>query len=286
MITNDDHYEPYYTLVKQSKVRKLPTYASSISSNSSSGSSVNNSPSVRKLKSSSSTSRHHQSGDTDEGYASFTTTSTAFASHNSTTFNRDDSAYYTSTSERLPTVTSSSSSKAIVESDSEKSDLTDEEENINEYESNENFTDDRFRDLVDWPSLNQQVQTLVTRLDKWLQRPLPDRSIPVENAHVDHAYPILQRRIPSVPLTMNLSKDEPTVLPYRSNFVVNYIKDDQIIEEQNPNEWKIPRPRVHFHLQQEQVKKSMDFYLSFHFILAITTMYKLFTFDSFEFNKY
>ena len=253
MLTNDDQYEPFYTLVKQSKVRKLPTYASSVSSNSSSGSSANSSPTVRKLKSSSSASRHHHSGDTDEGYASFTTTSTAFASHNSTTLNRDDSAYYTSTSERLPTATSSSSSRAIVESDSEKSDLTDVEENVNEYEWNEHFNDDRFKDLVDWPSLNQQVQTLVTRLDKWLQRPLPDRAIPVENAHVDHAYPILQRRISSVPLTMNLAKDEPATLPYRSNFVVNFVPDGQLVEEGKPAAWKIPRPRVHFQLQQEQV---------------------------------
>ena len=132
--------------------------------------------------------------------------------------NRDDSAYYTSTSERLPT--SLSSSRALLETDSDKSDLSDGENYSND--NDDNILDD----LVDWPSLNQQVQTLVTRLDKWLHHPLPDRSIPIENSPVDHAYPILQRRTSSVPLAINLGTDQSNELPYQSDYVLNFVQNN------------------------------------------------------------
>ena len=233
-----DDQQPY-PLIKQSQVRKLRTYASSISSNSSSASSARTSPNNSKGK-----RPNHHAGDTDEGYASFTTSSTALVSQNSGTLARDDSAYYTSTSDHLPTLSSSSSSKAVVETDSEKSELSDEENGDD---------DDTFRDLVDWPSLNQQVQTLVSRLDKWLHHPLPDRSIPIEKPHVDHAYPILQRRTSSIPLSINLAGREPTELSHQTNYVVNFVQDSELGEPSASPNWKVPRPRVHFQLQNDQV---------------------------------
>ena len=231
MIPADDNYP----LVKQSKVRKLRTYTSSTSS-SGSNSSTNNSPNIIKQK------NFHHNDNTDEGYASFTTTnSTTLGSNNSTILNKDDSGYYTSASERLLTTTSSSS-KLFVESDSEKSDVSDE--------------DDVLKDLVDWPSLNHQVQTLVSRLDKWLHKPLPDRSIPIEKSYVEHAYPILKRRTCSIPLSINLAVDTPETLPNQSNYVVNFVQSNDPPEQKPQAPFRIPRPRVHFHLQTEEVRKS------------------------------
>lgn len=230
-----------YPLIKQSKVRKLCTYASSISSNSSSASSVYTSPNNSKRK----LLHPHHTADTDEGYASFTTSSAALASQNSGTLTRDDSAYYTSTSDHLPTLSSSTSSKAVVETDSEKSELSDEDVGDD---------DDTFKDLVDWPSLNQQVQTLVSRLDKWLHHPLPDRSIPIEKPHVDHAYPILQRRTSSIPLSINLAGREPTEIPRQTNYVMNFVQNSELGAQEPSTNWKIPRPRVHFQLQSEKVE--------------------------------
>ena len=233
MIT-DENYQSY-PLVKQSKVRKLLTYTSSTSS-SGSGSSANNSPNVIKQKTS-----HHDN--IDEGYASFTTTnSTTLPSNNSITLNKDDSAYYTSASERVlttTTTTSSSSSKLFVESDSEKSEISDE--------------DDLLKDLVDWPSLNQQVQTLVTRLDKWLHKPLPDRSIPIEKPYVEHAYPILCRRTSSIPLSINLAGDEPKKISNQSNYALSFVQNNDPPEDKASASFRIPRPRVHFNLHSEQV---------------------------------
>ena len=236
MSTTDDNYQSY-SLVKQSKVRKLRTYTSPTSS-SGSGSSANNSPNVTKQK------IYHHNGDTDEGYASFTTTNstTLASSNNSTTLNKDDSAYYTSGSERLfntTTTPSSSSSRIFVETDSDKSEMSDE--------------DDALKDLVDWPSLNQQVQTLVSRLDKWLHNPLPDRSIPIEKSYVEHAYPILQRRTNSIPLSINLSTKQSDQLSNQSNYVVNFVQNNEIPPSKPMTPFRIPRPHVHFNLQTEQV---------------------------------
>jgi len=238
MSTTDDNYQSY-PLIKQSKVRKLPTYTSSTSS-SGSGSSVNNSPNVIKQK------IYHHNGDTDEGYASFTTTNstTLASSNNSTTLNKDDSAYYTSGSERLfnttTTTPSSSSSRIFVETDSDKSEISDE--------------DDALKDLVDWPSLNQQVQTLVSRLDKWLHNPLPDRFIPIEKSYVEHAYPILQRRTYSIPLSINLSTEQSSdQISNQSNYTVNFVQNNEIPRQNPIIPFNISRPRVHFNLQTEQV---------------------------------
>ena len=111
MISTEDNYQSY-PLIKQSKVRKLHTYASSLSTTSSgSGCSINFSSNTDKPKSSHHHHRYHNA-DTDDGYASFTTTSTTLGSNSSTTLTRDDSAYYTSASERLLTRTTSSSSGA------------------------------------------------------------------------------------------------------------------------------------------------------------------------------
>jgi len=238
MSTNDDNYESY-SLVKQSKVRKLRTYTSPTSS-SGSGSSPNNSPNVTKQK------IYYHNGDTDEGYASFTTTNstTLPSSNNSTTLNKDDSAYYTSGSERLfnttTTTPSSSSSRIFVETDSDKSEISDE--------------DDALKDLVDWPSLNQQVQTLVSRLDKWLHNPLPDRSVPIEKSYVEHAYPILQRRTTSIPLSINLSTEKSSdQISNQSNYVVNFVQNNEIPPSKPMTSFRMPRPHVHFNLQTEQV---------------------------------
>lgn len=249
MITTDDNYQSY-PLVKQSKVRKLRTYTSSTSS-SGSGSSTNNSPNITKQK------LYYHNGDIDEGYASFTTTnSTTLASsnnnhNNSTLLNKDDSAYYTSASERLFNTTSSSSSRIFVETDSDKSDMSDE--------------NDVLKDLVDWPSLNQQVQTLVSRLDKWLHNPLPDRSIPIEKSYVEHAYPILQRRTYSMPLSINLSNEQIDQISNQSNYLVNFVQNNEMPIEKPKVPFKIPRPRVHFNLHTEQVvtiftKKTLNFF--------------------------
>ena len=235
MITTDDDYQSY-PLVKQSKVRKLRTHTSSTSS---SGSSANNSPNVAKQK------LFHHNGDTDEGYASFTTTSTTLGSNSSATVNKDDSAYYTSASERLlttatATATSSSSSRIIVETDSNKSEISDE--------------DDALKDLVDWPSLNKQVQTLVSRLDKWLHNPLPDRYIPIEKPYVEHAYPILQRRTSSIPLSINLANEKETDRIFaQSNYVVSFVQNNETPKPKLTVPLKISQSRVHFNLQTEQV---------------------------------
>jgi hypothetical protein len=237
MSTTDDNYESY-SLVKQSKVRKLRTYTSPTSS-CGSGSSANNSPNVTKQK------IYYHNGDTDEGYASFTTTNstTLASSNNSATLNKDDSAYYTSGSERLfntTTTPSSSSSRIYVETDSDKSEISDE--------------DDALKDLVDWPSLNQQVQTLVSRLDKWLHNPLPDRFIPIEKSYVEHAYPILQRRTCSIPLSINLSTEQSSdQISNQSNYVVNFVQNNEIPPSKPMTSFRIPRPHVHFNLQTEQV---------------------------------
>jgi hypothetical protein len=268
MITTDDNYP----LVKQSKVRKLRTCTTSTSS-SGSNSSTNNSPNGIKQK------IFHHNDNIDEGYASFTTTnSTTLGSNNSTILNKDDSAYYTSTSERLLTTitTTTSSSKLFVESDSEKSEVSDE--------------DDVLKDLVDWPSLNQQVQTLVSRLDKWLHKPLPDRSIPIDKSYVEHAYPILQRRTCSMPLSINLAVDTPQTLSNQSDYVVNFVQNNDLPEEKPQVQFRIPRPRVHFHLQTEQVREEFSLSLSRKnrdtiFFLA-STLYKLFATYSIDFfNK-
>lgn len=233
MITTNDDYSSY-PLVKQSKVRKLRTYTSS---NSSSGSSATNSPNVHKQK----TYPHPDT--TDEGYASFTTTnSTTLASNNSMTMNKDDSAYYASASERLlttATTSSSSSSKLFVESDSEKSETSEDE--------------DVLKDLVDWPSLNHQVQTLVSRLDNWLRNPLPDRSIPIEKSYVEHAYPILQRHNSSHPLSISLATNASENLSDLSNYTMNFVQNVDAPEDKSTRIFRIPRPRVHFQLQTEQV---------------------------------
>jgi hypothetical protein len=268
MSTIDDHYQSY-PLIKQSKVRKLCTYTSSVSS-SGSGSSTNNSPNVNKQKVS------HHNGDTDEGYASFTTTnSTTLPSNNSTIFNKDDSAYYTSGSERLfvTTNTSSSSSKLFVESDSETSD-----------------DDEVLKDLVDWPSLNQQVQTLVSRLDKWLHNPLPDRSIPIETSYVEHAYPILQRRTYSTPLSINLASDQSDSISNQSNYLVNFVQNNEIPPLKPNTPFKIPRPHVHFNLQANEVGffSLINPNNSFLFFLCLASaLYNLFSTDSINsFNEY
>lgn len=234
MMATDDDYSSY-PLVKQSKIRKLRTYTSS---NSSSGSSTNTSPNTRKPKA------YAHTDTTDEGYASFTTTnSTTLASNNSTILNKDDSAYYTSASDRLLTTTattsSSSSSKLFVESDSEKSETSDDE--------------DVLKDLVDWPSLNHQVQTLVSRLDNWLRNPLPDRSIPIEKSFVEHAYPILQRQNSSLPLSISLATNAPERLSDQSNYTMNFVQNSDAPEDKPTRIFRIPRPRVHFQLQTEQV---------------------------------
>jgi hypothetical protein len=232
MIPTDDNYQSY-PLIKQSKVRKLCTYTSSTSS-SGSGSSTNNSPNITKQK------IYHHNGDTDEGYASFTTTNSTLASNNSTTLSKDDSAYYTSVSERLLTTSSASTSKLIVESDSDKSEISDE--------------DNVLKDLVDWPSLNKQVQKLVSRLDKWLHNPLPDRSIPIKNSYVEHAYPILQRRTTSVPFSINLAHEQTDQLSNQSNYVINFVQNNELISEQKRNiSSKLPHPHVHFNVQTEEV---------------------------------
>jgi len=235
-ISTDDDYQSY-PLIKQSKVRKLPTYTSSTSG---SGSSANNSPNSSQQKIY--YQHFHHNGDTDEGYASFTTNNTTFRSSNSSTLNRDDSGYYTFGSERLlPTTSSSSpqSSRLIVESDSERSEISDE--------------DDELEDLVDWSSLNQQVQTLVSRFDRWLHNPLPDRCIPIQKSYVEHAYPILQRRTSSIPLSINLSINDADQIPDHSNYTVNFVQNNEILTQNPIIPFNIPRPRVHFNLQTEQV---------------------------------
>lgn len=274
MNTIDDTNQSY-TLVKQSKVRKLSTYASSTSSSSFSGSSANNSPIVDKQKA---YHRHHHyprqrhyhhNGDTDEGYASFTTNSTTLASNSSTTLNRDDSAYCTSASERLLTATNSSSSscsKFVVESDSDKSESSDE--------------DDALKELVDWPSLNKQVQTLVSRLDKWLHNPLPERSIPVERSYVEHAYPILNRRASSIPLAINLAGRESDKISPQTNCVINFVQNNDIPPQQKPvRKFGIPRPHVHFNLPVEQVflskKKKKINKLFINYLLSLSCSFNI-----------
>ncbi|CAF1386229.1 unnamed protein product [Rotaria sp. Silwood1] len=243
MIKTDDNYESY-PLVKQSKVRKLRTYTSSTSCSSVSGSSINNSPKVDKRKISHRHHHHHhhyQSGDADEGYASFTTNSTTLGSNSSTTLNKDDSAYYTCVSERLLTTASSSpSSRIIVESDSDKSEISEE--------------DDTLKDLVDWPSLNKQVQTLVSRLDNWLHNPLPDRYIPIEKSYVEHAYPVLNRRPSSIPLSINLSVEETDKVSNQSNYIVNFVQNNDTPKQKPIVSFETPRPRVNFNLQTEQLQ--------------------------------
>lgn len=230
-INNDDSFQSF-SLVKRSKVRKLQTYASSTSS-SGSNSSIANSPNIIKQKSS-----HHHNPDTDDGYASFTTTnSTTLASNNSSSLNRDDSGYYTT----------ASSSKLCVESDSDRSDNDDD--------------DDKYKDLVDWPSLNQQVQSLVSRLDKWLHNPLPDRSVPIEKSFVEHAYPILQRRTNSMPLAINLAHEHPQDrISTQSNYTVKFVQNNDLPSKKTNQPFKIPRPRVHFNLPTE---KKVSFFLTF-----------------------
>ncbi|CAF3392157.1 unnamed protein product [Rotaria socialis] len=252
MLTIDDNYQSY-PLVKQSKVRKLRTYTSSASCSSVSGSSANNSPIVDKQKIYQQQQQqhhhhhhHHHHGDTDEGYASFTTASTTLGSNNSATFNKDDSAYSTSVSERLFTATttassSSSSSRVIVETDSDKSELSDE--------------DDALKELVDWPSLNKQVQTLVSRLDKWLHNPLPDRYIPIEKSFVEHAYPVLNRRTSSIPLSINLAADETEKAYHQSNYIVNFVQNNEVPQQKKAvPKIHISRPHVHFNLPTEQLQ--------------------------------
>ena len=236
MITAEFNYQSY-PLIKQSKVRKLRTYTSSTSSSSGSACSINNSPSsINKQK-----IHYHHNGDTDEGYASFTTTSTALGSNSSTTINRDDSAYCTSASERLltRTISSSSSSKIIAETDSDKSEISDEDESV--------------KDLVDWPSLNKQVQTLVSRLDKWLHNPLPDRYIPIEKPYIEHAYPVLQRRASSIPLSIKLDDENATTVSNHSNYIVNFVQNNEISKPKPTNLFKIPLPHPHFNRPAEQV---------------------------------
>ena len=65
-------------------------------------------------------------------------------------------------------------------------------------------------------------------LDKWLHKPLPDRSIPIEKSYVEHAYPILQRKPTSVPLSINLANDQPTKISHQSNYVVNFVQNNEI----------------------------------------------------------
>lgn len=217
MMGSIDDYQ-LYPYVKQSTVRKLTTYASSLSSNSSNSSTTYYSPNTVREK--------FINFDTDEGYASFTTSSTAFISQRSNNANRDDSAYGTSSSERLPT--SHSLSRAHHETDSDKSELSDDEPYVH-HRINRGTAED----LVDWGSLNQQVQTLVTRLDTWLHQPLPDRSIPVENSSVDHAYPILQRRTTSVPLAIDLASDQHRRLPHHSDYVLDFVQNPTIARKKS-----------------------------------------------------
>ncbi|CAF3996802.1 unnamed protein product [Rotaria sordida] len=247
MIKTDNNYQSH-PLIKQSKVRKLCTYTSSTSCSSVSGSSTNNSPNINKHKIFHHHHHHHhhhrQYGDADEGYASVTTTSTTLGSNSSTTLNKDDSAYYTSASERLLTTTttsSSPSSKIIVEIDSDKSEISEE--------------DDTLKDLVDWPSLNKQVQTLVSRLDKWLHNPLPDRYIPIEKSYVERAYPVLNRRSSSIPLSINLAAEETDKVTNQSNYVLNFVQNNEIPKQKSTVSFEIPRPhRVHFNLQTKQLQ--------------------------------
>ena len=255
MISTDDDHQSY-PLIKQSKVRKLPRYTSSISS-SGSGSSANNSPNSNQHK----TYYHHfhPNGDTDEGYASFTTNNTTLCSNNSSTLNRDDSAYYTFGSDRLLTTTtsSSSSSRILVESDSDKSEISDE--------------DDELENLVDWSSLNQQVQALVSRFDKWLHNPLPDRCIPIQKSYVEHAYPVLQRRTSSIPHSINLATEDSNHLPHQSNYIINFVQKNKISRQNSLIPLKIPRPRVHFNLQTEQVLLKLKTKTLFNFFYFISS---------------
>lgn len=263
MISTDDTYQ-HYPVIKQSKVRKLSTYASSISS-SGSASSVNNSPNNSKQK------LFYPNGDNDDGYASFTTTSTFLGSNNSSTLHRDDSLYYTSGSERFLSKKTPSVSRALAESESDKSQVSD---------------DDELEGLLDWSSLNQQVQTLVSRFDKWLHEPLPDRSIPIKKPRVEHAYPVLQRRTSSIPLAINLATDNANQMPNQSNYVVNFVQSNYIPNQKTA---KTIRPRVHFNFPTEKVRNMSVFVKNnsnFLFLLA-SALYNLFETYSIDFcNQY
>ncbi|CAF3585271.1 unnamed protein product [Adineta steineri] len=240
MIPTDDTWQSY-PLIKQSKVRKLSTYTSSTCS-SGSGSPTNNSPKNSKQKKYHYYHRHypHNAGDTDDGYASFTTTSTILGgSNNSSTLNKDDSAYYTSGSEQLITKPVPSLTIAV-ESDSDKSELFDE--------------DDELEDLIDWSSLNKQVQALVSRFDKWLHNPLPDRCIPIKKTYVEHAYPVLQRRTSSIPLSINLATDNTNEMPDQTNYAVSFVQNNELSKQKSNTLLKNPRPRVHFNLETEQLQ--------------------------------
>ncbi|UJR31030.1 hypothetical protein I4U23_018539 [Adineta vaga] len=231
MFSTDENYQ-HYPIIKQSKVRKLCRYASSISSNGS-GSSVNNSPNSSKQK------LFYHNGDTDDGYASFTTTSTLLGSNNSSTLHRDDSLYYTSGSEGLLSRKPSLLSRTVAESESDKSQLSD---------------DDDLEDLVDWSSLNQQVRTLVSRFDKWLHNPLPDRCIPIKKSYVEHAYPVLQRRTSSIPLAINLATDDTHQLSNQSNYAVNFVQNNYTTRQKSNLSQKSAQSHVHFNLHTEQLQ--------------------------------
>jgi hypothetical protein len=167
--TDDDDYHQSYPLIRQSKVRKLPTYTSSTSSI---ASSVNNSPNSSQQK-----IYYHHNGDIDEGYASFTTNNTTLGSHNSSTLYKDDSPYYAFGSERLLTTTTASSPRTIIESDSDKSEISDE--------------DDELEDLVDWSSLNHQVQALVSRFDKFKSLTLNMHIQFYNDEHIQYPYRLI-----------------------------------------------------------------------------------------------
>lgn len=215
-----------HPLIKQSKVRKLSTYASSASS-SASGSSANNSPNSIKQK------LFHHLGDNDEGYASFTTTTSTLPGSNvSSTLQRDDSP-------ERPPPRRSSSSRFLGESDSDLS-----------------ANDDELEDLIDWPSLNQQVQALVSRFDKWLQHPLPERCVPVKKSFVEHAYPVLQRRTTSIPLSINLAAEERHAFPDQSHYAVNFVQNRAHPKRKPSGSLKIPRPQLHPEHSVEQVRSS------------------------------
>lgn len=114
--------------------------------------------------------------------------------------------------------------------------------------------DDAANDLVDWPSLHEQVQTLVSRLNNWLHHPLPDRHIPVRTSHVDHAYPILQRRTSSMPLAINLAADKSNSMPRQSNVVVQFVQNNENDQLASGPQLSNTRPVIQSTDHQKQVR--------------------------------
>ena len=175
--------------------------------------------------------QHRYNADTDEGYGSFTTASTTLTRNSSLMLNKDDGAHHSSISERSTKFDGRTDGTAAERSDDE----------------------DAAKDLVDWPTLHEQVQTLVSRLNNWLHHPLPDRHIPVRKSHVDHAYPILQRRTSSMPLVINLATDESIPMPRQSNIVVRFVQNDENGQLASGPLPSTPRSDIQSSDQQKQV---------------------------------